>query len=94
MKMSKESLQCDVFECHLCSNCRVFLLFLIVIFPWLQLGLFVDFNPEEMLLGAEEGEDDGDLEAELAAITGAKVKEGKPKPKVKSKLKYLNFIYL
>ncbi|RLW05925.1 hypothetical protein DV515_00004734 [Chloebia gouldiae] len=48
-----------------------------------QLGLFVDFNPEEMLLGAEEAEDDGDLEAELAAITGAKVKEGKPKPKVK-----------
>ncbi|NWZ84845.1 C2D1B protein, partial [Poecile atricapillus] len=51
-----------------------------------QLGLFVDFNPEEMLLGAEEGEDDGDLEAELAAITGAKVKEGKPKPKVKTPL--------
>ncbi|NXB52045.1 C2D1B protein, partial [Leucopsar rothschildi] len=51
-----------------------------------QLGLFVDFNPEEMLLGAEEGEDDGDLEAELAAITGAKVKEGKPKPKVKAPL--------
>uniref|UniRef100_A0A8C3XEK1 Coiled-coil and C2 domain-containing protein 1B n=1 Tax=Cyanoderma ruficeps TaxID=181631 RepID=A0A8C3XEK1_9PASS len=51
-----------------------------------QLGLFVDFNPEEMLLGAGEGEDDGDLEAELAAITGAKVKEGKPKPKVKTPL--------
>ncbi|NXX31910.1 C2D1B protein, partial [Nicator chloris] len=51
-----------------------------------QLGLFVDFNPEEMLLGAEEGEDDGDLEAELAAITGAKVKEGKPRPKVKTPL--------
>ncbi|NXD21025.1 C2D1B protein, partial [Spelaeornis formosus] len=51
-----------------------------------QLGLFVDFNPEEMLLGADEGEDDGDLEAELAAITGAKVKEGKPKPKVKAPL--------
>ncbi|KFO64483.1 Coiled-coil and C2 domain-containing protein 1B, partial [Corvus brachyrhynchos] len=51
-----------------------------------QLGLFVDFNPEEMLLSAEEGEDDGDLEAELAAITGAKVKEGKPKPKVKTPL--------
>ncbi|NWV50737.1 C2D1B protein, partial [Daphoenositta chrysoptera] len=51
-----------------------------------QLGLFVDFNPEEMLLGAEEGEDDGDLEAELAAITGAKVREGKPKPKVKTPL--------
>ncbi|NWI06686.1 C2D1B protein, partial [Tichodroma muraria] len=51
-----------------------------------QLGLFVDFNPEEMLLGAEEGEDDGDLEAELAAITGAKVKEGKTKPKAKTPL--------
>ncbi|NXR21119.1 C2D1B protein, partial [Cinclus mexicanus] len=51
-----------------------------------QLGLFVDFNPEEMLLGAEEGEDDGDLEAELAAITGGTVKEGKPKPRVKAPL--------
>ncbi|NWX49200.1 C2D1B protein, partial [Steatornis caripensis] len=51
-----------------------------------QLGLFVDFNPEEMLLGAEEGGDDGDLEAELAAITGAKVKDGKSKPKGKTPL--------
>ncbi|KFZ64108.1 Coiled-coil and C2 domain-containing protein 1B, partial [Podiceps cristatus] len=51
-----------------------------------QLGLFVDFNPEEMLLGAEEGGDDGDLEAELAAITGARVKEGKSKPKGKTPL--------
>ncbi|XP_055670839.1 coiled-coil and C2 domain-containing protein 1B isoform X1 [Falco peregrinus] len=51
-----------------------------------QLGLFVDFDPEEMLLGAEEGGDDGDLEAELAAITGAKVKEGKSKPKGKTPL--------
>ncbi|XP_063200031.1 coiled-coil and C2 domain-containing protein 1B isoform X1 [Chroicocephalus ridibundus] len=51
-----------------------------------QLGLFVDFNPEEMLLGAEEGGDDGDLEAELAALTGAKVKEAKSKPKVKTPL--------
>ncbi|KFQ94092.1 Coiled-coil and C2 domain-containing protein 1B, partial [Nipponia nippon] len=51
-----------------------------------QLGLFVDFNPEEMLLGAEEGGDDGDLEAELAAITGTKVKEGKSKPKGKTPL--------
>ncbi|PKU31521.1 coiled-coil and c2 domain-containing protein 1b [Limosa lapponica baueri] len=39
-----------------------------------------------MLLGAEEGEDDGDLEAELAALTGAKVKEGKSKPKGKTPL--------
>ncbi|NXY68212.1 C2D1B protein, partial [Glareola pratincola] len=51
-----------------------------------QLGLFVDFNPEEMLLGAEEGADDGDLEAELAALTGVKVKEVKSKPKVKTPL--------
>ncbi|KFP20779.1 Coiled-coil and C2 domain-containing protein 1B, partial [Egretta garzetta] len=51
-----------------------------------QLGLFVDFNPEEMLLGAEEGGDDGDLEAELAALTGAKLKEGKSKPKGKTPL--------
>ncbi|NWU51522.1 C2D1B protein, partial [Dromas ardeola] len=51
-----------------------------------QLGLFVDFNPEEMLLGAEEGGDDGDLEAELAALTGAKVKEVKSKPKGKTPL--------
>ncbi|NWV17373.1 C2D1B protein, partial [Origma solitaria] len=51
-----------------------------------QLGLFVDFSPEEMLLAAEEGEDDGDLEAELAAITGEKVKEGKSKPKGKTPL--------
>ncbi|KAM6342765.1 coiled-coil and C2 domain-containing protein 1B isoform 2-T5 [Alca torda] len=39
-----------------------------------------------MLLGAEEGGDDGDLEAELAALTGAKVKEVKSKPKVKTPL--------
>ncbi|NWX81657.1 C2D1B protein, partial [Nothoprocta pentlandii] len=51
-----------------------------------QLGLFVDFNPEEMLLGAEEGGDDGDLEAELAAITGVKVVEGKIKAKRKTPL--------
>ncbi|XP_028640510.1 coiled-coil and C2 domain-containing protein 1B [Grammomys surdaster] len=35
-----------------------------------QLGLFVEFNPEEMLLGVDETEDDGDLEAELLALTG------------------------
>ncbi|NXD10439.1 C2D1B protein, partial [Nothocercus nigrocapillus] len=51
-----------------------------------QLGLFVDFNPEEMLLGAEEGGDDGDLEAELAVITGVKVTEGKAKRKGKTPL--------
>ncbi|NXF89861.1 C2D1B protein, partial [Eubucco bourcierii] len=51
-----------------------------------QLGLFVDFNPEEMLLNAEESGDDGDLEAELAALTGGKVKEGKSKPREKTPL--------
>uniref|UniRef100_A0A8B9EQ02 Coiled-coil and C2 domain-containing protein 1B n=1 Tax=Anser cygnoides TaxID=8845 RepID=A0A8B9EQ02_ANSCY len=60
--------------------------FYIYIYIMLSLGLFVDFNPEEMLLGAEDGEDDGDLEAELAAITGARVKEGKAKPKGKTPL--------
>ncbi|KAM7324564.1 coiled-coil and C2 domain-containing protein 1B isoform X1 [Alexandromys fortis] len=35
-----------------------------------QLGLFVEFNTEDMLLGVDETEDDGDLEAELLALTG------------------------
>ncbi|KAK2504391.1 hypothetical protein MC885_003145 [Smutsia gigantea] len=35
-----------------------------------QLGLFMEFSPEDMLLGTEEPEDDGDLEAELLALTG------------------------
>ncbi|XP_008826656.1 coiled-coil and C2 domain-containing protein 1B [Nannospalax galili] len=35
-----------------------------------QLGLFVEFNPEDVLLGMDETEDDGDLEAELLALTG------------------------
>ncbi|XP_067391638.1 coiled-coil and C2 domain-containing protein 1B isoform X2 [Emydura macquarii macquarii] len=50
-----------------------------------QLGLFVDFNPEDMLLDTEDGGDE-DLEAELAAITGEKVTEGKSKPKGKTPL--------
>ncbi|XP_019356849.1 PREDICTED: coiled-coil and C2 domain-containing protein 1B isoform X1 [Gavialis gangeticus] len=50
-----------------------------------QLGLFVDFNPDEMLLDLEGG-DEGDLEAELAAITGEKVTERKSKPKGKTPL--------
>ncbi|XP_053169623.1 coiled-coil and C2 domain-containing protein 1B [Hemicordylus capensis] len=48
-----------------------------------QLGLFVDLNPEEMMLDME---DDADLEAELAAITGEKMSAGKTKPKGKSPL--------
>lgn len=47
-----------------------------------QLGLFVEFSPEEMLLGTEETEDDGDLEAELLALTGEVGTTGrKPAPK-------------
>ncbi|KAF5923164.1 hypothetical protein HPG69_012253 [Diceros bicornis minor] len=47
-----------------------------------QLGLFVDFSPEDMLLGMEETEDDGDLEAELLALTGEAGTTGrKPAPK-------------
>uniref|UniRef100_A0A8C3RRE0 C2 domain-containing protein n=1 Tax=Chelydra serpentina TaxID=8475 RepID=A0A8C3RRE0_CHESE len=51
-----------------------------------DLGLFVDFNPEAMLLDIEDGGGDEDLEAELAAITGEKVTEGKSKPKGKTPL--------
>ncbi|KAM9243970.1 coiled-coil and C2 domain-containing protein 1B isoform 1-T2 [Dugong dugon] len=46
-----------------------------------QLGLFVEFNPEDML-GMEEAEDDGDLEAELLALTGEKGTPGR-KPALK-----------
>ncbi|XP_023582839.1 coiled-coil and C2 domain-containing protein 1B isoform X1 [Trichechus manatus latirostris] len=47
-----------------------------------QLGLFVEFNPEDMLLGMEEAEDDRDLEAELLALTGEKGTPGR-KPALK-----------
>lgn len=47
-----------------------------------QLGLFVEFNPEDMLLGVDETEDDGDLEAELLALTGETASRNrKPAPK-------------
>ncbi|KAM5247658.1 coiled-coil and C2 domain-containing protein 1B isoform 2-T2 [Ctenodactylus gundi] len=47
-----------------------------------QLGLFVEFSPEEMLLGTDETEDDGNLEAELLALTGEAGNTGrKPAPK-------------
>ncbi|XP_011368797.1 coiled-coil and C2 domain-containing protein 1B [Pteropus vampyrus] len=47
-----------------------------------QLGLFVEFSPDDMLLGVEETEDDGDLEAELLALTGeAGTTSRKPAPK-------------
>lgn len=42
----------------------------------------MEFNPEDVLLGAEETEDDGDLEAELLALTGEAGTTGrKPAPK-------------
>lgn len=47
------------------------------------MGLFLDFNPEDML-GVDQNLDDPDLEAELAAITGNKPAGGKRKPKAKS----------
>lgn len=47
-----------------------------------QLGLFVEFSPEDMLLGTDEAEEDADLEAELLALTGeAETTDRKPGPK-------------
>uniref|UniRef100_A0A8C9Q7S8 Coiled-coil and C2 domain-containing protein 1B n=1 Tax=Spermophilus dauricus TaxID=99837 RepID=A0A8C9Q7S8_SPEDA len=47
-----------------------------------QLGLFVEFNSEDMLLGVDETEDDEELEAELLALTGEAGTAGrKPAPK-------------
>ncbi|XP_054479145.1 coiled-coil and C2 domain-containing protein 1B isoform X2 [Anoplopoma fimbria] len=52
-----------------------------------QMGLFVDLDPEEMMMGVEGNVDDPDLEAELAAITGNKaVAGGRAKQKGKSPL--------
>ncbi|XP_038147845.1 coiled-coil and C2 domain-containing protein 1B [Cyprinodon tularosa] len=52
-----------------------------------QMGLFVDLNPEEMMMDADENLDDPDLEAELAAITGNTVStKERVKPKGKSPL--------
>uniref|UniRef100_A0AAQ5ZNG7 DM14 domain-containing protein n=1 Tax=Amphiprion ocellaris TaxID=80972 RepID=A0AAQ5ZNG7_AMPOC len=54
-----------------------------------QMGLFVDLDPEEMMLGVEGNLDDPDLEAELAAITGNKAAAGgRTKPKGKSEWIY------
>lgn len=58
-----------------------------------QLGLFVEFSPEDMLLGMEETEDDGDLEAELLALTGeAGVTGRKPTPKGQGEFAVLNWL--
>ncbi|XP_008999478.3 coiled-coil and C2 domain-containing protein 1B isoform X5 [Callithrix jacchus] len=52
-----------------------------------QLGLFVEFGPEDMLLGMDEAEDDEDLEAELLALTGeAQPTSKKPAPKEQAPL--------
>ncbi|XP_077580609.1 coiled-coil and C2 domain-containing protein 1B [Stigmatopora nigra] len=55
-----------------------------------QMGLFVGMDPEDvMMMGAEDGLDDPDLEAELAAITGggtAPVSGGRDKRKGRSPL--------
>ncbi|GCB66270.1 hypothetical protein scyTo_0014975 [Scyliorhinus torazame] len=51
----------------------------------MRLGLFVDFSGEDMMMNTEEDGDDGDLEAELAEITG-KTPATKPKPKEKTPL--------
>nr|XP_033772258.1 coiled-coil and C2 domain-containing protein 1B [Geotrypetes seraphini]XP_033772259.1 coiled-coil and C2 domain-containing protein 1B [Geotrypetes seraphini] len=50
-----------------------------------QLGLFVDFNPEEMMMDMDDEEDDGELEAELAALT-EEASAPKQKPKSKAPL--------
>lgn len=48
------------------------------------MGLFLDLDPEEMMM-MEGNLDDPDLEAELAAITGNKAAAGgRAKPKGKS----------
>lgn len=51
-----------------CTPCLILQLLLTPLCS--QLGLFMEFNPEDMLLGTEEPEDDRDLEAELLALTG------------------------
>ncbi|XP_034743997.1 coiled-coil and C2 domain-containing protein 1B isoform X2 [Etheostoma cragini] len=52
-----------------------------------QMGLFVDLDPEEMMMGMEGNLDDPDLEAELAAITGNRAAAGgRAKQKGKSPL--------
>lgn len=47
----------------------------------------MEFNPEDMLLGMDEMEDDGDLEAELLALTGETGSTSrKPAPKGRAPL--------
>ncbi|XP_064194188.1 coiled-coil and C2 domain-containing protein 1B isoform X2 [Anguilla rostrata] len=52
-----------------------------------QMGLFVDFNPEEMMMDMDGNLNDPDLEAEFAAIVGSKTAAGgRSKPKGKAPL--------
>lgn len=55
------------------------------------MGLFVDMNPEEMMMGMDGNLDDPDLVAELAAITGKKAAAGgKARQKGKSECNSYN----
>lgn len=56
------------------------------------MGLFLDLDPEEMMM-TEGNLDDPDLEAELAAITGnrAAAAGGRAKPKGKSECCFDDF---
>lgn len=60
-----------------------------------QMGLFVDFDPQEMMMGMDENLDDPDLEAELAAITGNKAAAGgKAKQKARSECTTSDLLWL
>lgn len=51
----------------------------------LQMGLLIDLDPEEMMMGMEENLDDPALEAELASLTGNKAPAGgRPKQEARS----------
>ncbi|MBN3293614.1 C2D1B protein, partial [Polypterus senegalus] len=52
-----------------------------------KMGLFMDFNPDDLMMDLNDDADDEDLNAELAAITGKKSTEnGKAQPKGKTPL--------
>ncbi len=54
------------------------------------MGLLVDLDPEELMMGMEGNLDDPDLEAELAAITGNKPAAG-GKARQKGKSEFLGY---
>ncbi|XP_030629873.1 coiled-coil and C2 domain-containing protein 1B [Chanos chanos] len=51
-----------------------------------QMGLFLDFNPEDMMVDMDQNLDDPDLEAEFAAIVGKKPAANRAKKAAKSPL--------